>query len=61
MRHLDPRLSRLLAERKIAEAQTRPRTRVHSETRKDRRLRTRLGVLLISTGERLAKLETELA
>lgn len=61
MRHLDPRLSRLLAERKIAEAQTRPRTRVQSDPREVRRLRARLGVLLISAGKRLAKTEVELA
>lgn len=61
MRHLDPRLSRLLAERKVAEARARPRTRVLTERQKVRRLWPRIGALLISAGERLAKKKTELA
>lgn len=61
MRHLDPTLSKLLAERKVTEAQSRPRPTNQTKAEKFQRLRRHLGSLLISAGERLAKRETELA
>lgn len=61
VRHLDPRLSRLLADRKIAEAQSRPRPRRQSGQERIRRFKARLGALLITPGQRVAKRKTELA
>lgn len=58
MRYVDARLSSLLAERKVAEAQSRP-------TQRDgprwglRRFRTRLGSWLISLDERPSRKKTE--
>lgn len=61
MRYIDPRLSKILAERMVAEAQSRPRGRERRFAEWVRRLKARLGGWLIATGEKLTKPETDLA
>ena len=57
MRHIDSRLSTILAERKVAEAQSGPQRQPRAE--EVAALRSRLGSWLISVGERLTGRETE--
>jgi hypothetical protein len=62
MGYLDPRLSRLLAERMVAEA------RQHARPRRERRgialwhrLETHLGAWMIATGEKLIRQDAKVA
>lgn len=61
MRYIDPRLSKILAERMVAEAQSRPRGRDWHFGEWVRRLKARLGGWLIATGEKLTRPETDVA
>ena len=59
MRYIDPRLSKILADRMVAEAQSRPRGREQRLAQWVRRLEARLGGWLIATGEKLTRPETD--
>jgi hypothetical protein len=62
MGYLDPRLSKLLAERMVAEARqhTRPRER-HRGVALWHRLETHLGKWMIASGEKLLRRDAEVA
>ena len=59
MRYIDPRLSKILADRMVAEAQSRPRGREQRLPQWVRRLEARLGGWLIAAGEKLTRPETD--
>ncbi|HVR79945.1 MAG TPA: hypothetical protein VMS99_16325 [Acidimicrobiia bacterium] len=58
MRYLDPRLSRLLAEQKVAEAQRYARPRQHLESHQGR-LKNWLGTWMLAIGEILIGRDTQ--
>lgn len=58
VRYLDPRLSKLLAEQKVAQAQRYARPRQHHESHRDR-LNNWLGTWMLAIGEILKGRDTE--